>query len=31
VAAAFITTAACLDAIVSYSRAYHVFTRDQQS
>ncbi|MHB0877228.1 MAG: hypothetical protein ACYC5O_14415, partial [Anaerolineae bacterium] len=30
VAAAFITTASCLDAIVSYSRAYHVFARDQQ-
>lgn len=30
VAAAFITTASCLDAIVSYSRAYHVFARGQQ-
>ncbi|MGI6206840.1 MAG: hypothetical protein ACOYEW_01390 [Anaerolineae bacterium] len=32
VAAAFITAAACLDAIVSYSRAYHVYAtvgRDQ--
>jgi hypothetical protein len=27
VAVAFIDTAACLDAIVSFSRAYHVYAR----
>jgi len=30
VAAAFITAASCLDAIVSYSRAYHVFAQGQR-
>ncbi len=29
VAAAFIETAACLDAIVSYSRAYHIYAREK--
>ena len=29
VAAAFIETAACLDAIVSYSRAYHIYAKER--